>query len=88
MRIFTFTSFYIYLIQETIKRIAAFLLIMLTSLTIFGIPMAMLNIDRIIKNEEEVISGVVSSFWLPNMLINQYLLALGEFQLDEFDLGS
>ena len=78
LRIFSFTSFYIYLIQQTIKRIAAFLLLMLISLMTFGIPMVMLNMNRLINGDEQVIKSI-SNFWVPNMLINQYLLALGEF---------
>ena len=78
MRIFDMTSFYIYLIMQTIKRISAFMLLMVVSLLIFGIPMVMLNINRTINDQDEVINGV-SKFWLPNILLNQYLLALGEF---------
>ena len=83
MRIFSHTSFYVYLIQETIKRIAAFMMLMVISLMIFGIPMVMLNMNRTIDGEDEVIPEV-SKFWMPNMVLNQYLLALGEFQVDEF----
>ena len=54
---------------------------------IFGIPMVMLNINRTINGEDQVIHEV-SKFWMPNMVLNQYLLALGEFQVDEFELGS
>ena len=54
------------------------MLLMVISLMIFGIPMVMLNLNRSINGEEEVIQGV-SSFWLPNVVLNQYLLALGEF---------
>ena len=78
MRIFSFTSFYIFLILQTLKRISAFLLLVILSLLIFGIPLVMLDMNRIILNEGEAIPEV-SSFWLPNILINQYLLALGEF---------
>ena len=46
MRIFSNTSFYVYLIQETIKRIQAFLLLLIICLLMFGIPMVMLNINR------------------------------------------
>ena len=78
MRIFTDTSFYIYLIIQTIKRISSFMLLMFLSLLSFGVPMVLLNINRMVNDQSEVINGV-SSFWLPNILINQYLLALGEF---------
>ena len=63
------------------------MLLMVISLMIFGIPLVMLNINRTIDGEDEVIHEV-SKFWMPNMVLNQYLLALGEFQIDEFELGS
>ena len=69
MRIFSFTSFYIYLIVQTIKRILAFLLLMTISLMTFGIPMAMLNINRRMHREKEVITDIYS-YWVPNIMTN------------------
>ena len=51
----------------------------------FGIPMVMLNSSR---TDEIALVDQKFSFWIPNMLINQYLLALGEFNLDNFESGS
>ena len=53
------------------------MLLIVISLLIFGIPMVMLNLNRT-DDENEVIDDV-SPFWLPNIMLNQYLLALGEF---------
>ena len=47
--------------------------------------MIMLNNSR---TEELALVDQKFSFWIPNMLINQYLLALGEFNLDNFESGS
>ena len=52
---------------------------------IFGLPMAILNMNR--TDDTQVIKDPFS-FWLPNMVINQYLLALGEFEFDGFEEGS
>ena len=54
------------------------MLLMVVSLLIFGIPMVMLNINRTSYLDEEFIASV-SPFWLVNIMINQYLLSLGEF---------
>ena len=70
MRIFNYTSFYIYLIVQTMRRISPFLLLMIISFFIFGIPMVMLDLNRVNNSETEVIPAVSATFWLPNMLIN------------------
>ena len=85
MRLFNQTSFYIHLIKQTAKDIAAFLGLLFISLMMFGIPMIMLNNSR---TDELALVDQKFSFWIPNMLINQYLLALGEFNLDNFESGS
>ena len=63
------------------------MLIVVISLLTFGIPMIMLNMERKVHEEREVIESV-SPFWLPNIMLNQYLLALGDFQIEDFDNGS
>ena len=45
------------------------------SLLLFGIPLVMLNTEA---GEDAVVEGLFP-FWLINSIINQYLLALGEF---------
>ena len=85
MRLFDQTSFYILLIKQTIKDIAAFLGLLFISLLMFGIPMIMLNNNR---TDELALVEQKFSNWIPNMLINQYLLSLGEFTLDNFESGS
>ena len=85
MRLFDQTSFYIHLIQQTATEIAGFLGLLFISLLMFGIPMIMLNSSR---SEELALVDKKFSFWIPNMLINQYLLILGEFNLDNFESGS
>ena len=55
---------------------------------LFGVPMMMLNLNRITDEEDNSVVESVFGFWLPNMIVNQYLLALGEFNMDNFGAGS
>ena len=81
LRLFEPTAFYIKLVQETLWDIKAFLILIVTALATFGIPMIILNLKL---DEESQVVDEVFGFWLVNMLLNQYLLALGEFSLDNF----
>ena len=47
--------------------------------------MTILNMNR--TDEDQVIKDPFA-FWLPNVMINQYMLALGEFEFDGFEEGS
>jgi len=67
MRLFDNTSFYIHLIKQTGKDIAAFLGLLFISLIMFGVPMIMLNNSR---TDELALVDQKFSFWIPNMLIN------------------
>ena len=51
------------------------MLLVSMSLLLFGIPLVMLNTEA---GEDAVVEGLFP-FWLINSIINQYLLALGEF---------
>ena len=73
------------MIKQTARDIAAFLGLLFISLMMFGVPMIMLNNSR---TEETALVDHKFSFWIPNMIINQYLLALGEFNLDNFESGA
>jgi hypothetical protein len=46
LRLFDSTSFYIMLLVETIMDIRAFLILVVTSLMLFGVPMVMINLNR------------------------------------------
>ena len=84
MRLFNETSFYILLIRQTMSDVGYFVLLIVISLMLFGIPIVMLNMNR--DEDHPIVTGDFS-FWLPNMIVNQYLLALGEFSTDEFGEG-
>ena len=83
LRLFDGTAFYIRLIIETLIDITAFLLILVITLLTFGIPMHLLNLNRSEELDNTIIDEV-SPFWGLNVLLNQYFLALGEFNFDNF----
>jgi len=82
LRLFDSTSFYVHLILETLKDISAFLLLLFLSLVMFGIPLMILNMNR--SGDDDLVVEELFSFLPINMLINQYLMALGEFSIDNF----
>ena len=81
LRLFEGTAFYILLVQETLKDVQSFMILLIAALMMFGMPMVMLNLNRA---EGDEIVNETFSFWGLNLLLNQYLLALGEFNMDNF----
>ena len=81
LRLFENTAFYILLLKQTLKDIKIFIVLIFVALATFGIPMIILNFNR--QEENKVVDGLFS-FWFLNMMINQYLLALGEFSIEKF----
>ena len=81
LRLFEKTAFYILLLSQTISDVSYFLILLVTTLMMFGVPMVVLNLNRVEEN-----SIVEDSFniWVFDMLLNQYLVLLGEFSLDNF----
>ena len=84
LRLFEGTAFYVLLLEQTLWDISDFLILILLALSMFGIPMVILNNNR--TEENSLIDNPIN-FWVFDMLINQYLLALGEFNMDGFTLG-
>ena len=91
LRLFDSTSFYILLLGETLSDILPFMVLFVLSLMMLGVPMFMLdfNSEPIIDEVtgEEVSGEVIESlftFWPSNMLLNEYMLTLGEFSVDHF----
>ena len=81
LRLFEQTAFYILLINETLKDIGSFLILLVVALMMFGVPMIMLNLNR--EPDAQIVDPIFNS-WMLNLLLNQYLLALGEFNFDNF----
>ena len=81
LRMFDDTSFFILLIGETLKDIVPFMILLAVTLLTFGVPMVLLNLNR---GDDNVIIEPIFGFWILDLLMNQYLLALGEFNMDNF----
>ena len=81
LRLFEDTGFYVLLVEETLYDIRFFLLLLLTTLMMFGVPLVMLDANS--NDEKEIIEGTFN-FWIADLVYNQYMLSLGEFGLDNF----
>ena len=65
------------------------MILFLVALFLFGLPFSMLNQNRYRYIEDEQIVNESLYMWLEDVIINQYLLALGEFAtLDAYSEGS
>ena len=81
LRLFEKTSFYVLLVVETVIDIGPFMLLFFTALMMFGMPVLMLNQNR---EEGSDLMDEPFGFWLMNIVLHQYLLALGEYSMDNF----
>jgi len=91
-RLFESTSFYIKLIVETIKSIEYFIIIFVVFLLAFSNAIFILNTNRTDGNDDgdegsRLLGGELKNGALDSIL-NQYMLALGEFGTDNFSADS
>ena len=78
-QMFDRTSFYIRLITKTVEEIINFFIIFIIFLFTFGSAMYILSTNRDkIKGDKLIISEHLGN-WIADIMINQYLLSLGEF---------
>mmetsp|Transcript_10185 Transcript_10185/g.13817 ORF Transcript_10185/g.13817 Transcript_10185/m.13817 type:complete len:252 (-) Transcript_10185:385-1140(-) len=85
LRLFEGTAFFVQLILATAHDIRWFLLLLLVALLIFGLPMSMLSLNR---DKEQALVNENFFWWGFDLIYNQYLLSLGEFEsLDAFPKG-
>ena len=83
-RLFDKTSLYIRLLSETIIDIAAFMIILVAIICGFANCVYIVNLNRREMDEDSVIIKRAFVNEGINSIINQYLVALGEFDLDSF----
>ena len=76
LRLFESTSFFILLIERTLNDILFFMILFTVAILAFGLPMSMLDLNR--AEGSELIQSSYG-FWLFDLILNQYLLSLGEF---------
>ena len=77
LRLFETTSFFILLIGRTIIDIGPFMIFFMVALLAFGLPMSILDLNR--SDEDATLISSTYGFWFFDLLVNQYLLSLGEF---------
>ena len=82
LRLFDSTAFFIKLIIQTVIDVLPFFLIFFIFIFMFGTAFYIVNLNR--EEDAEIIDATFNS-WLFNTFINQYLLSLGEFGLDNFE---
>ena len=83
LRLFDNTSFYVTLIQRTITDIGYISLIIAIILVYIGCAMFMLQLNHSLNTESDIISPIFDTFIVDSAL-NQYLLMLGDFNMDGF----
>lgn len=67
MRLFEGTAFYILLVEMTIKDIGAFMIVLLFSLIVFGMPMGFLNMNR--YDDTSLVENVFG-FWVVDTIFS------------------
>ena len=82
LRVFDSTAFFIKLILQTMVDILPFFVIFFIFIFMFGSALYILSMNR--ESEEEIVDSIFHG-WLFNTFINQYLLSLGEFGMDNFE---
>ena len=98
MRLFSQTSYYIRMVVDTLSDVSTFLILFFAILFTFGNAIFILNYNRKLSDEEvaqlgeeedpeaELLIGKHFNSAVINIMVNQYLLSLGEFEgLDAFD---
>ena len=81
LRLFEDVAFYVLLVEETIYDIRHFVMLLLTTLMMFGVPLIMLQPNG--DDGKDLVEDTFG-YWLIDLVYNQYLLALGEFGVDNF----
>ena len=81
LRLVETTAFYINLIGQTITDIRSFTILLFSSFLLFGLPMMML--DFWTDPGKRLFSDQTNNLFA-NMVLNQYMTALGEFHTDAY----
>jgi len=87
MRLFTDTSFYVRLIRETLYDIRYFLILFIFILMTFGNTLMVIaeGRDKGAAGAEGGLYKDIFSIRFLNVVFNQYMLSLGEFDLDNYE---
>ena len=77
LRLFQGTSFYILLIEYTLRDVSQFLIILFLALLTFGMPLHIMDLSR--EGQHPALVDNSFGFWPIDIFYNQYLLSLGQF---------
>ena len=83
LRLFEATGFYVSLLENTIENIKVFIVLFFIGLAMFGSSMFMLQ-NNMEYGGEQFIKPTFDIF-LIDLVLDQYMLSLGEFNTDGFD---
>ena len=81
LRLFESTAFYINLIGQTVADIKSFIILLLASMLLFGLPKMML--DFYSTHDTELFYDHTGNLFT-NMMMNQYLVTLGDFHIKHY----
>ena len=76
LRLFEQTAEYVLLMEETIMDTRVFMILIFVAMSMFGIPLIILNENR---GKENAINETPIDLWFFDMLIGQLMLALGDW---------
>ena len=82
LKVFDSTSFFIKLISDTIHDIGPFMMILPLFILAFGTSFMIINFER---DDDTQIMATYTGFWVWDVIVNQYLLALGDWDGVELD---
>lgn len=86
LRLFESTAFYIELLFKTLKDIRVFIIIFLVALAMFGSSMFFLQCNAtVILDLGDNLVDSFFNFFLIDMVLNQYLLSLGDFKFTSYE---
>ena len=81
LRLFEKTGFYVKLVAETLNDIKYFILLLLTTLIMFGVPVVMLDAS---SDKDKDLIDKASNLWIFDLMYTQYMLALGAFEPEHY----
>ena len=81
LRLFEDTAFYVKLLVNTFEEIGYFLSLIILAMISFGVPLIILSLN---SAEDERIVENLFDFWIVDMVISQYMLLIGGFEVENF----
>ena len=70
LRLFETTAFYVQLLWATLTKIVPFMILFVVALLLFGLPLAMLNQNRLYYNDDDQIIKELLFGWLYDVVYN------------------